>query len=120
MKEVFGDRGEFEDTLWSLEKLKPEIESLYKHLVEKSNGIHAEAGVKEVVLHSKLAGILAHEAVGHTTEADIVMGGSIAANLLNEKVASEKVSLVDYANKALGKDVPMPVLLFLAKTSFQI
>lgn len=110
MKEIFGDRGELEDTLWSLEKLKPQIEILYKHLLEKSKGVHAEAGIKDVVMHSKLAGILAHEAVGHTTEADIVMGGSIAANLLNEQVASEKVSLVDYANKALGRDVPMPVL----------
>jgi hypothetical protein len=33
-----------------------------------------------------MAGILAHEAIGHTTEADFVLNGSVAARLLNEAI----------------------------------
>jgi TldD protein len=62
-----------------------------------------------VILDSKLAGILAHEAIGHTTEADLVMGGSVAKPWLNQLVASERISLVDYAHTAFGKKLSTPV-----------
>ena len=44
--------------------------------MQKSKGVHAKAGYHDVVLDADLAGILAHEAIGHTTEADLVMGCS--------------------------------------------
>ena len=59
--------------------------------------------------------MLAHEAVGHTVEADIVLGGSVAANYLNKQVASEKVSLTDFAHTAFGK--PAPCLFMLMTRS---
>ena len=55
--------------------------------------------------------MLAHEAVGHTVEADLVLGGSVAGPSLNKRVASDLVSLVDYANTYNGKMVPLPVYL---------
>jgi len=40
-------------------------------------------------------GLLAHEAVGHCAEADLVHGGSFLANKVGEEVASSLVTLVD-------------------------
>ena len=54
--------------------------------------------MKDVILDADLAGILAHEAIGHTTEADLVLGGSVAGEFMGEQVASDLVTLVDYAN----------------------
>ena len=68
------------------------IDEMVNQLMQKSNGVHAEAGFHDVVLDADLAGILAHEAIGHTTEADLVMGGSVAKDYLNEMVANELVS----------------------------
>ena len=60
-------------------------------------------------MHPNLAGILAHEAVGHTVEADLVLGGSVAAHNLNKQVASEIVTMVDFAHTALGETAPLPI-----------
>lgn len=85
------------------------IDKLYEKVVQKSEGVYAEAGIKECILNSDLTGILAHEAVGHTVEADFVMAGSVAKHYLNKEVASEKVTLIDYAHTALGQTCPVPV-----------
>ena len=61
------------------------------------------------MLGPELAGMLAHEAIGHTVEADLVLGGSIAGNYMNKEVASELVSMVDFAHTAFGKPCPLPV-----------
>ena len=52
-----------------------------------------------MVLDPAVAGILAHEAIGHTCEADLVLGGSVAGDRLGQRVASEKITLVDYAGR---------------------
>lgn len=111
LRKVMGDKGQIEDTFPSFETFKSEVESLFEHLKAKSKGIHAEAGLKDVILSSALAGILAHEAVGHTTEADHVLGGSVAADALDEVVASPLVSLVDFAHTVNGVQAPMPVIV---------
>lgn len=109
--EVFGARGQFEDVFEKPSDLFPKIEELYNHLVKKTEGVFPDAGNKECVLDADLAGILAHEAVGHTTEADLVLGGSVAANLLNKEAASPLVNLTDFANTAMGKTCPVPVYI---------
>ena len=53
--------------------------------------------------------MLAHEAVGHTVEADFVQSGSVAAHCMNKKVASELINMTDFANTAFGKRCPIPV-----------
>jgi TldD protein len=110
LRKVFGEPGEVEDTFPDFELFKSEVQKTYLHLKDKAVGIMPDGGVKQVILSSKLAGILAHEAVGHTTEADLVMGGSIAADNLEKSVAAPMVTMIDYAHTAFGKQAPMPVL----------
>ncbi|WP_341534049.1 TldD/PmbA family protein [Sporosalibacterium faouarense] len=107
----FGGLGQFEDNFDSPRNLYEEIDKTYNHLLKKAEAIYAEAGVKECILDAKLAGILAHEAIGHTVEADLVLGGSVAGDYLGKKVASPLISLVDYANEYDGKMCPVPVYI---------
>lgn len=108
---LVGGFGQFEDNFDDPEKVFIKVDQLYESLIKKSEGVYAKAGLKECIMHADLAGILAHEAIGHTTEADIVLGGSVAGDNLNKRVASELVTLVDFANTALGKQCPVPVFI---------
>jgi TldD protein len=54
-----------------------------------------KGGRSTVVLDPTLVGLLAHEAVGHTVEADFVLAGSVMQNKIGKKVASEYITLVD-------------------------
>ncbi len=107
--DLFGGLGQFEDVFTSPSDLFDDVAGLYEHLMKKSKGVFADAGVKECVLDADLAGILAHEALGHTTEADIILGGSVAPDYLNREAASPLITLVDFAHTALGKICPVPV-----------
>ncbi len=104
-----GGLGEFEDFFINPEKTYSSIDKIYEKLMKKREGTFADGGLKDCILAPDLAGILAHEAVGHTVEADIVLSGSIAANLMNKKVASELITMVDFANTAFGKTCEVPV-----------
>ena len=88
-------------------------------MIQKSNGVHAKAGFHDVVLDADLAGILAHEAIGHTTEADLVMGGSVAKDFLNKSVATDLVTLTDYAHSIDDKLCPVPVFVDDEGTVYQ-
>lgn len=111
VKDSAGGLGQFEDRFYSLTDLYEKIDRLYEHLVRKCEGVYAEAGVKTCILDAKLAGILAHEAIGHTTEADMVLGGSVAANYMNKMVVSPLVTLADFAHTALGSTCPVPIYI---------
>jgi len=105
----FGGYGRFDGHFTDPSLLVPDLDRLYENLMNKREGVHANAGLCKCVLHPDLAGMLAHEAVGHTVEADIVLGGSVAAHNVGKPVASELVSMVDFAHTALGKPCPLPV-----------
>ena len=107
----FGGPGLFFEQFSDPTLLHEEIDTIYKELKEKSEGVYAKAGVKDVILAPNLAGILAHEAIGHTTEADIVLGGSIASDYINQKVASDMVTLVDFAHTYNNELCPLPVYI---------
>ncbi len=107
--EVYGGRGQFEDVFDDPRDLFPNVDALADNLARKSKGVYARPGVSDVVLDSDLAGILAHEAIGHTVEADGVLGGSVAADAMGRRVASPLVTLVDFANTALGETCPVPI-----------
>jgi len=89
--------------------LVPELDKLHEALMHKREGVYSKAGMCKCVMHPDLAGILAHEAVGHTVEADLVLGGSVAGHNLGKQVASELITMVDFAHTALGKPCPLPV-----------
>jgi TldD protein len=55
----------------------------------------APGGLFNVVLEDRIVGLLAHEAIGHCAEADLVYGGSFLADKIGKKVASERVTLID-------------------------
>lgn len=106
-----GGFGNFEDNFSDPALLYPEIDRAYETLMHKREGVHADAGYKTVVLGGFLSGMLAHEAVGHTVEADLVLSGSVAGPNLGKRVGSELVNLVDFAHTAFGKPAPLPVFL---------
>ena len=108
---AFGGFGSFCDHFREPEKLYPGIDELYKKVMDKKEGVYAEAGYKTVVLGGMMGGMLAHEAVGHTVEADLVRGGSVAGPNLNKRVASELVNMVDFAHTYNGAPAPLPVFL---------
>jgi TldD protein len=107
--EAYGGFGQFEDVFAQPDKIFEQIDRQYEHLLRKASGIYPKAGMADCILDADLAGILAHEAIGHTAEADSVMGGSVAGDYLNEQVASPLVSLVDFAHTASGRLCPVPV-----------
>ncbi|ARN81327.1 TldD/PmbA family protein [Methylocystis bryophila] len=97
LHDVIGGFGELQDQSFDAESLLPWLDGLYEELRLKAEGGQCEAGSHDVVLDSELAGILAHEAIGHTCEGDLVLAGSVAGDRLGETVASEKITLGDYA-----------------------
>ncbi len=106
-----GGPGESQEYFMNPNDYFPKIDRLYQQLVEKSEGIKPKAGLCEVILDSDIAGILAHEAIGHTTEADLVLGGSIAGEYMNQQVASPLVTLVDFAHSYQGKTLTIPIFM---------
>ncbi|HNX38369.1 MAG TPA: TldD/PmbA family protein [Candidatus Cloacimonadota bacterium] len=108
---VFGGFGQFEDNFEDPQDLFADIDKLYKELMDKKEAVFAKGGTFECVLDAKLAGILSHEAIGHTTEADFVINGSIAGEYLDKPIANEIVTLIDIANTWDDKICPVPVFI---------
>ncbi len=52
-------------------------------------------GYHHVILENRIVGLLAHEAVGHCAEADLIHGGSFLADKMGKKVASKMITLID-------------------------
>lgn len=63
--------------------------------VDKLDAPYVEGGMHNVVLKPGMVGILAHEAIGHTVEADFVLSGSITAGKIGQKIASDLITMVD-------------------------
>lgn len=60
-------------------------------------------GLSTLILSPAMVGLLSHEAIGHTVEADFVLSGSVAAGKLGQRVASDLVTLCD---SGMVKDSP--------------
>ena len=108
---AFGGEGTFDLNFTDPSEWYSGIDQLYSQLMQKKDGVYADAGLKTVILGGMMTGMLSHEAVGHTVEADLVLGGSVAAHCLNRQVASEKVTLTDFAHSAFGSRCPLPVFV---------
>ncbi|MBC7086367.1 MAG: TldD/PmbA family protein [Methanomethylovorans sp.] len=56
----------------------------------------AKGGSMPVILDQELAGVFVHEAVGHASEADLVLeGSSILDNMIGQQIASPLINIVD-------------------------
>ncbi len=108
---AFGGEGTFDLNFTDPSVWYGQIDNLYERLMQKKDGVYADAGLKTVILGGMMTGMLSHEAVGHTVEADLVLGGSVAAHCLNKRVASDLVTLTDFANTAFGERCPLPVFV---------
>lgn len=102
-------RGNLADFDWRPEALKARLTNLAQHLQAKRKAVLARGGLHTVVMSPNLAGILAHEAMGHPCEADLVLGGAITGGLRYTAVASELVTMVDYAHHRDGQECLIPV-----------
>jgi len=109
MMGVYGGLGELEDRFNDPSTLFDDFDQQVEHLQKKAEGVYPQAGEQQVILDADLAGILAHEAIGHTTEADGVLGGSIAGEYMDQLVATPLVTLVDFANTFQNKLCPVPL-----------
>ena len=109
LTEPISGKGSLADLDLSVEALAPVLDELYRHLQAKRNAVPARGGLHQVVLAPQLAGILAHEAMGHPCEADIVLAGAVTGDLLGQRVASELVTMVDLANTWQGEELMIPV-----------
>lgn len=102
-------KGSFADLDLSVDALAPLLERLHGHLQDKRHAVPARGGLHQVVMAPELAGMLAHEAMGHPCEADIVLAGAVTGSLVGQRVASELVSMVDVAHTFDGREALMPV-----------
>lgn len=104
-----GGKGTFDTVFSDPALLYPKVDELYEKLMQKREGVYPTAGEKTCIISGELTGMLAHEAVGHTVEADLVLGGSVAAHNLGKTVASPLVTMVDFAHTCLGAPTPLPI-----------
>jgi TldD protein len=107
LTEAVSCKGSLADLPATLEQLTPLLDELYRHVMAKRDP--ARGGHATVVLAPELAGMLAHEAMGHPCEADIVLGGAVTRSLLGQRVASELITMIDYAHTYDGAEIMSPV-----------
>lgn len=107
--ETISGKGGLADLDLSLAALEQRCDRLYEHIQEKKQAVPARGGVHTIVLAPELAGMLAHEAMGHPCEADLVLGGAVTGELLQQRVASDLVTMVDFANRYAGRELMIPV-----------
>ncbi len=69
--------------------------------VEQLQADYAAGESATVVLDPGLVGVLSHEAIGHTVEADLVRGGAITSGKIGMQVGSDLVTLCDSGPSAL-------------------
>ncbi len=79
--------------------------------IEMLKAPEGDGGKKTVILSPAMVGLLSHEAIGHTVEADFVKSGSVAAEKMNQDVASPLVTLCDsgYSEYIEGAGGELPV-----------
>jgi TldD protein len=65
---------------------------------------HVSGKKTTVILDPAMAGLLSHEAVGHTVEADFVLSGSVVKDKIGSKVASDLVTLVDSGKSEIASN----------------
>jgi TldD protein len=83
------------DCLFRNQNVEKLIDETGRNAVELLKAEAPTGGKARVILSPAMVGLLSHEAIGHTVEADFVLAGSVAAQKLNQTVASHLVTLAD-------------------------
>jgi TldD protein len=109
LTERVSGKGSVADLDLSVEAIGPVINQVHEHLQNKRRAVPAVGGEHTVVMGPDLAGILAHEAMGHPCEADLVLGGSVTADLVGQRVASDLITMIDFAHSYDGQELIVPV-----------
>jgi len=109
LTETLSCKGSLADLDLSPTTLAPVMDELHRHLQAKRHAVVARGGEHVVVLDAPLAGMLAHEAMGHPCEADIVLGGAVTRDLVGQRVGSELITMVDFAHTYDGSETMIPV-----------
>jgi TldD protein len=109
LSEHLSVKGGLADLPLSLDELAPTLDALHEHVQAKRHAVPARGGLHTVVMAPKLAGMLAHEAMGHPCEADLVLGGSVTAGLVGQRVASDLITMIDAAHHFNGEETMVPV-----------
>jgi len=92
--EAIGATGGWDD-LWRYGKWEELVERAVKRAERLLKAEHPKGEKITVILNPEIVGLIAHEAIGHTVEADFVLSGAITKGKIGQRVASELVTLVD-------------------------
>jgi TldD protein len=109
LMQAMSAKGNLADLDLSLESLEPQLDELFQHLQAKKAAVAPRGGEHTIVLSPELSGMLAHEAMGHPCEADLVLGGASTGNLVGKPVASDLITMVDFAHTYNGEELMIPV-----------
>ncbi|MCB1694226.1 MAG: TldD/PmbA family protein [Pseudomonadales bacterium] len=109
LMQALSGKGGVSDLNLTMDQLEAELETLHSHLQAKRFAVAPRGGKQTVVLSPALAGMLAHEAMGHPCEADSVLGGAVTSHLVGKPVASELITMVDFAHSFRGEELMIPV-----------
>ena len=109
-RESVGGTGNW-DCLFHNKAMDQLIGDAAEEAVEMLKAPEGEGGKKTVILAPAMVGLLSHEAIGHTVEADFVKSGSVAAGKLGQVVASPLLTLCDsgYSEYNAGAGGELPV-----------
>jgi TldD protein len=99
--ESMGITGELPDLLERF-PVDAMAEKAARDAVELLSAPYPEGGEATVILEPSLVGLLSHEAIGHTVEADFVLAGSITQGKVGTRVASDLITMVDAGTPELG------------------
>lgn len=70
-------------------------EEACKTAVDLLSSVLPDGGLSTVILSPSIVGLLVHEAIGHTVEADFILSGSVAQGKIGHRVGSDLVTLCD-------------------------
>ncbi|MBN2378419.1 TldD/PmbA family protein [candidate division WOR-3 bacterium] len=92
--ESYGATGGWDD-LWRYGTWEDLVEKAVKRAERLLEAELPEGARMEVILNPELVGLISHEAIGHTVEADFVLSGAVTKGMIGKRVASELVTLAD-------------------------
>ncbi len=92
--ESIGVTGGWED-IWRYGTWEEMVRRAVKRAERLLKAEHPKGERMTVILNPEMAGLIAHEAIGHTVEADFVKSGAASQGRIGERVASELVTLAD-------------------------